>query len=134
MQVLYIIYNYWFCGSPIDAIVICGQIIDMLSSPRLILSLTFMHVTEVAIANYTTSALSEVCNFAKGKWVVDDQRPLYSGFSCKRWLSGMWACRMTQRMNFDYETLKWQPKDCQMEEFEGSKFLKRYSFRPQICN
>ncbi|XP_030538512.1 protein trichome birefringence-like 14 isoform X1 [Rhodamnia argentea] len=65
------------------------------------------------------------CNFAKGKWVVDDQRPLYSGFSCKRWLSGMWACRMTQRMNFDYETLKWQPKDCQMEEFEGSKFLKR---------
>lgn len=65
------------------------------------------------------------CNFAKGKWVVDDERPLYSGFSCKRWLSSMWACRMTQRMNFDYETLKWQPKNCQMEEFEGSKFLKR---------
>ncbi|XP_030469809.1 protein trichome birefringence-like 14 [Syzygium oleosum] len=65
------------------------------------------------------------CNFAKGKWVVDDRRPLYSGFSCKRWLSGMWACRLTQRMNFDYEMLKWQPKDCQIEEFEGSKFLKR---------
>ncbi|PKI43507.1 hypothetical protein CRG98_036109 [Punica granatum] len=28
-------------------------------------------------------------------------------------------------MNFDYETLRWQPKNCQMEEFEREKFLKR---------
>ncbi|XP_050364302.1 protein trichome birefringence-like 16 [Argentina anserina] len=65
------------------------------------------------------------CNYAKGKWVVGDKQPVYSGFGCKQWLSGMWACRLTQRTDFAYEMLRWQPKDCQMEEFEGSKFLKR---------
>ncbi|KAK4757888.1 hypothetical protein SAY87_019189 [Trapa incisa] len=68
---------------------------------------------------------NEACNYAEGKWVVDEKRPLYSGYGCKQWLSGMWACRLTQRMNFDYETLRWQPKNCQMDEFEGEIFLKR---------
>lgn len=70
--------------------------------------------------------LSPACNYAKGKWVIDNNRPLYSGFGCKQWLSGMWACRLTQRTDFAYEKIRWQPKDCQVEEFEGSKFLRRY--------
>ncbi|KAF3439705.1 hypothetical protein FNV43_RR17983 [Rhamnella rubrinervis] len=65
------------------------------------------------------------CNYAKGKWVIDHNRPLYSGFGCKIHLSGMWACRLTQRTDFAYERLRWQPKNCQMEEFTGSKFLRR---------
>ncbi|XP_061996309.1 protein trichome birefringence-like 16 [Rosa rugosa] len=73
----------------------------------------------------TTHMESPGCNYAKGKWVVGDKQPLYSGFSCKQWLSGPWACRLTQRTDFAYEMLRWQPRDCQMEEFEGSKFLKR---------
>ncbi|XP_028782763.1 protein trichome birefringence-like 16 isoform X2 [Neltuma alba] len=67
----------------------------------------------------------KACNYAKGKWVPDNNRPLYSGFECKQWLSSMWACRLTQRTDFAYENLRWQPRDCQMEEFEGSKFLRR---------
>lgn len=70
--------------------------------------------------------LNPACNYAKGKWVVDDSRPLYSGAHCKQWLSQMWACRLMQRTDFAYERLRWQPKDCQMEEFEGSRFLTRY--------
>ncbi|XP_076943106.1 protein trichome birefringence-like 14 [Bidens hawaiensis] len=65
------------------------------------------------------------CNFGKGKWVKDGTRPLYSGFGCKQWLSAMWACRLTQRTDFAYEKLRWQPKDCQMDNFSGPKFLKR---------
>ncbi|KAH6798583.1 TRICHOME BIREFRINGENCE-LIKE 16 [Perilla frutescens var. frutescens] len=65
------------------------------------------------------------CNYAKGKWVVDDNHPLYSGFGCKQWLSAMWACRLTQRKDFEYEKLRWQPQDCKMEEFTGPKFLQR---------
>ncbi|GLT62864.1 hypothetical protein SLA2020_354670 [Shorea laevis] len=65
------------------------------------------------------------CNYAKGKWVVDDRRPLYSGSKCKQWLAPMWACRLTQRQDFAFEKLRWQPRDCQLEEFEGSKFLER---------
>ncbi|KAJ7956001.1 Protein trichome birefringence-like [Quillaja saponaria] len=79
--------------------------------------------------NYTVNLKNltenKACNYAKGKWVPDNNRPLYSGFGCKQWLSGMWACRLTQRTDFAYEKLRWQPKECQMEEFEGSKFLGR---------
>ncbi|XP_061361581.1 protein trichome birefringence-like 16 [Gastrolobium bilobum] len=75
------------------------------------------------IWNNTTE--NKACNYAKGKWVPDNNRPLYSGFGCKHWLSGMWACRLMQRTDFEYEKLRWQPKDCQMDEFEGSKFLRR---------
>ncbi|RXH75882.1 hypothetical protein DVH24_042669 [Malus domestica] len=66
-----------------------------------------------------------VCNYAKGKWVVDHKKLLYSGHGCKQCLSSMWSCRMTKCTDFSYEKVSWQPKDCQMEEFEGYKFLKR---------
>ncbi|KZV51285.1 hypothetical protein F511_05626 [Dorcoceras hygrometricum] len=65
------------------------------------------------------------CNYAKGNWIFDDSRPLYSGYDCQQWLSPMWSCRLTQRKDFDYEKLRWQPKDCDMIQFTASKFLKR---------
>lgn len=66
------------------------------------------------------------CDFAKGKWVADDLRPFYSGGRCLQWLSEMWACRLTDRTDFSYEKFRWQPNDCEMEEFNGKKFLRRY--------
>ncbi|CAN6696233.1 unnamed protein product [Malus baccata var. baccata] len=65
-----------------------------------------------------------VCNYAKGKWVMDHKKLLYSGHGCKQCLSSMWSCRMTKCIDYSYEKVSWQPKDCQMEEFEGYKFLK----------
>ncbi|KAK8459749.1 hypothetical protein SEVIR_2G205500v4 [Setaria viridis] len=65
------------------------------------------------------------CNYAKGKWVADDKRPLYSGNECKQWLSKMWACRMMRRAHFSYESYRWQPHGCEMPEFTGPNFLKR---------
>lgn len=65
------------------------------------------------------------CNYAKGRWVADSRRPLYSGFACKRWLSGMWACRLTQRTDFSFEGYRWQPKNCKISEFDRFAFLKR---------
>ncbi|KAL0843399.1 hypothetical protein Bca101_016644 [Brassica carinata] len=73
----------------------------------------------------TASIANQGCNYAKGKWVVDKHRPLYSGSRCKQWLASMWACRLMQRKDFAFERLRWQPKDCSMEDFEGSKFLRR---------
>ncbi|KAG6658175.1 protein trichome birefringence-like 16 isoform X1 [Carya illinoinensis] len=75
--------------------------------------------------NITIPIENQDCNHAKGKWVPDNNRPLYSGFGCKQWLSAMWACRLMQRTDFAYEKLRWQPKNCKMEEFEGSKFLRK---------
>ncbi|CAJ2674301.1 unnamed protein product [Trifolium pratense] len=70
-----------------------------------------------------SSSSNEACDYAKGKWVADSRRPLYSGFSCKQWLSVMWSCRMTQRPDFSFEGYRWQPKSCDMQEFDRSKFL-----------
>ncbi|CAF2136854.1 unnamed protein product [Brassica napus] len=78
------------------------------------------------VSTSTPRIPNKACNYAKGKWVVDNHhRPLYSGSHCKQWLASMWACRLMQRTDFAFERLRWQPKDCSMEEFEGSKFLKR---------
>ncbi|XWS44688.1 hypothetical protein CRYUN_Cryun15aG0069100 [Craigia yunnanensis] len=65
------------------------------------------------------------CNYAKGRWVADSRRPFYSGFGCKRWLSGMWACRLTQRIDFSFEGYRWEPKNCKVSEFERCAFLRR---------
>ncbi|KAL1566846.1 Protein trichome birefringence-like 16 [Salvia divinorum] len=75
--------------------------------------------------NLSATIGNKGCNYAKGKWVIDDNRPLYSGFGCKQWLSSMWACRLTQRMDFEYEKLRWQPQDCKMQDFAPRKFLQR---------
>lgn len=69
--------------------------------------------------------IDQDCNYAKGKWVFDDSWPLYSGSDCKQWLSPMWACRLTQRKDFEYEKLRWQPNGCSAEPFTASKFLTR---------
>ncbi|KAL9377768.1 hypothetical protein Peur_029103 [Populus x canadensis] len=68
---------------------------------------------------------AEVCNFARGRWVVDSRWPLYSGKKCRRWLSGMWACRLTTRTDISYEGYRWQPENCTMPEFERTAFLRR---------
>ncbi|KAH0652399.1 hypothetical protein KY289_030077 [Solanum tuberosum] len=65
------------------------------------------------------------CNFARGRWIAERRRPLYSGFKCKQWLSDMWACRLTQRTDFSYEGYRWQPENCEMPDFNGSEFLRR---------
>ncbi|KAK6287272.1 hypothetical protein POUND7_013451 [Theobroma cacao] len=70
-------------------------------------------------------AIHKNCNYAKGRWVADSRRPFYSGFGCKQWLSGMWACRLTQRTDFSFEGYRWQPKYCKMPEFERFSFLRR---------
>ncbi|KAI5384164.1 protein trichome birefringence-like 14 isoform X1 [Lathyrus oleraceus] len=72
-----------------------------------------------------SSSRNEACNYANGKWVADSRRPLYSGFNCKQWLSSMWSCRMTQRPDFSFEGFRWQPKNCDMQEFDRSMFLRK---------
>uniref|UniRef100_A0A0E0BTE7 Uncharacterized protein n=1 Tax=Oryza glumipatula TaxID=40148 RepID=A0A0E0BTE7_9ORYZ len=73
------------------------------------------------------------CDYRNGRWVPDDRRPLYSGLSCKKWLSDSWACRLTQRKDFAYEKFRWQPEGCDMPEFQASQFLTRQMFQAMMC-
>ncbi|XP_021811927.1 protein trichome birefringence-like 14 isoform X1 [Prunus avium] len=75
--------------------------------------------------NMQSSYQTEACNYAKGRWVADSRRPLYSGLKCKQWLSEMWACRLTQRTDFSFEGYRWKPMNCEMPDFERSTFLRR---------
>ncbi|XP_061360546.1 protein trichome birefringence-like 14 [Gastrolobium bilobum] len=69
--------------------------------------------------------MDSFCNYAKGRWVADTRRPLYSGFGCKQWLSPMWSCRLTQRPNFLFEGYRWQPENYDVPEFDPSAFLRK---------
>lgn len=93
-----------------------------------------MHLNKICPGNLTVIVwlwnvfeflYSTACNYAKGRWVADKRRPLYSGLGCKQWLSDMWACRLTQRPDFSYEGYRWQPENCKMPDFEGTQALKR---------
>ncbi|CAB4300598.1 unnamed protein product [Prunus armeniaca] len=75
--------------------------------------------------NMQSSFQTEACNYAKGRWVADSRRSLYSGLKCKQWLSEMWACRLTQRTDFSFEGYRWKPMNCEMPDFERSTFLRR---------
>ncbi|OMO56084.1 hypothetical protein COLO4_35784 [Corchorus olitorius] len=66
----------------------------------------------------SNSSKTQVCNYSKGRWVPSAGPRFYSGFDCKRWLPGSWACRLTKREDFSYEGYRWQPMDCEMPEFE----------------
>uniref|UniRef100_A0ACD5Y946 Uncharacterized protein n=1 Tax=Avena sativa TaxID=4498 RepID=A0ACD5Y946_AVESA len=79
------------------------------------------------VTNSTTTSppQKEECDYRNGGWVPDDNRPLYSGLRCKRWLSESWNCRLTQRKDFSYEKFRWQPKGCEMPLFQAAQFLRR---------
>ncbi|KAL0863012.1 hypothetical protein Bca101_042130 [Brassica carinata] len=84
-----------------------------------------LHTSLFDVKLQFTASSSSVCNFAKGKWVKDRNRPLYSGFECKQWLSTMWSCRVMGRPDFSFEGYRWQPQGCNMPHFDRFTFLKR---------
>ncbi|XP_047079757.1 protein trichome birefringence-like 14 [Lolium rigidum] len=65
------------------------------------------------------------CNYAKGKWIGDEKRPLYSGYECKRWLPKKYNCDTMGRTDLSFEGYRWQPYGCKMPEFSGLNFLNR---------
>ncbi|XP_024541554.1 protein trichome birefringence-like 14 isoform X1 [Selaginella moellendorffii] len=66
------------------------------------------------------------CDYSKGKWLNDSNRPLYSGEMCSQFLSSMWACKVQGRKDFDYEKYRWQPQGCDLPPFDGRAFLSRW--------
>ncbi|KAJ8437551.1 hypothetical protein Cgig2_017904 [Carnegiea gigantea] len=75
--------------------------------------------------NLSASASDGTFDKPKGKMSDSVTRSASADGYNKRSNEEMWACRATDRINFAYEKFRWQPKDCEVEEFSGSKFLRR---------
>ncbi|MED6156402.1 hypothetical protein PIB30_014153 [Stylosanthes scabra] len=73
--------------------------------------------------NVTSPSNEDYCDYAKGRWVADNRRPLYSWSSCKHFIAPQWSCRSTTRQDFSFEGYRWQPQNCDMPEFDPSAFL-----------
>jgi len=96
-------------------------------SLSLIILILLVTTLLVSAKNQPRISLVEVktCNLAKGEWVEDKKRPLYSGFECKQWLSNIFSCRVMGRPDFSFEGYRWQPEGCNIPEFNRVNFLRR---------
>ncbi|CAM6093633.1 unnamed protein product [Calypogeia fissa] len=82
-------------------------------------------MSETIESEGSRSSKSEVCDYSKGHWVMDEKRKLYSGKECKAYLSYGFACRLMTRPDFEFEKLRWQPEGCDLPTFTGDGFLQR---------
>ncbi|KAK1617821.1 hypothetical protein QYE76_023338 [Lolium multiflorum] len=73
----------------------------------------------------STATRDDECNYAKGKWIADKKRPLYSGYECKQWLPKKYNCGGMGRTDLSFESYRWQPLGCEMPEVSGPNFLNR---------
>ncbi|KAK3211487.1 hypothetical protein Dsin_016193 [Dipteronia sinensis] len=83
-----------------------------------------VNLTTFANNIYSSSKTEEACDHAKGRWVVNNRKLLYSPLRCKH-LSKMWACKQTHRTDFSYENYMWLPMNCGIPKFDHLVFLKR---------
>ncbi|XP_051209255.1 protein trichome birefringence-like 14 [Lolium perenne] len=72
-----------------------------------------------------TATRDDECNYAKGKWIADEKRPLYSSYECKRWIPKKYNCGAMGRTDLSFESYRWQPHGCEMPELSGPNFLDR---------
>lgn len=62
------------------------------------------------------------CDTTKGKWVIDENYPLYTNASCP-FIDEGFNCQANGRADKDYMTLRWQPQDCDIPRFNSTKML-----------
>ncbi|KAH6759587.1 TRICHOME BIREFRINGENCE-LIKE 34, partial [Perilla frutescens var. hirtella] len=80
-------------------------------------------VSLVVSANKT--AVTTRCNLSEGRWIYDNvSRPLYEEGRCSFMLDD-YACEKHGRKDVRYQKWRWQPRECDLPRFDGTKFLKK---------
>ncbi|KAL8536665.1 hypothetical protein ACS0TY_012017 [Phlomoides rotata] len=75
-------------------------------------------------------SVSESCNLFSGRWVYDDvSYPLYKEAQCSFMLNDFtnFACEKYGRKDVKYQNWRWQPHDCDLPRFDGTKLLEKIS-------
>ncbi|KAG6785034.1 hypothetical protein POTOM_010756 [Populus tomentosa] len=62
------------------------------------------------------------CDVTRGRWVYDDNYPLYTNSSCP-FIDEGFDCVGNGRLDKDYMKWRWQPQDCNISRFNASKML-----------
>lgn len=57
--------------------------------------------------------LEKSCNLYSGKWVKDDEYPLYGPGSCP-FIDEAYSCRENGRKDTEYMKWRWKPLDCEL--------------------
>jgi len=78
---------------------------------------------EEAISQESEVREEATCDYTVGKWVLDEMRPLYSGFECKMWLSPGFSCRLNNHPDKLLDRYRWQPAGCDLPVFNASAVL-----------
>eukprot|EP00250_Pteridium_aquilinum_P021407 c25113_g1_i1 orf=1135-3510(-) len=64
------------------------------------------------------------CNYFKGKWIVESKDPLYMHSTCPSTsINEEQECKVIKRRSKS-TNWRWQPSDCNMEQFRAKAFLK----------
>ncbi|KAL3637005.1 hypothetical protein CASFOL_019304 [Castilleja foliolosa] len=64
------------------------------------------------------------CNFYQGKWVKDEDYPLYSPGSCP-YVDDGFNCHGNGRPDYEYLKWRWRPDECDLPRFNATDFLVR---------
>ncbi|KAF5787634.1 putative PMR5 domain, PC-Esterase, protein trichome birefringence-like 5 [Helianthus annuus] len=64
------------------------------------------------------------CNMYSGKWVRDDEYPIYKPGSCP-FVDEAFDCQANGRADEDYMKWRWQPDQCELPRFNATDFLVR---------
>ncbi|CAH1426949.1 unnamed protein product [Lactuca virosa] len=62
------------------------------------------------------------CDVFEGDWLWDEKYPLYQSTDC-RFLDGGFRCSENGRPDLLYTKWRWQPKDCNLPRFNGTRML-----------
>lgn len=75
-----------------------------------------------SIGKETEKERVKSCDVSEGRWVFDDNYPLYTNFSCP-FIDEGFNCQGNGRRDTDYMKWRWQPQDCDTPRFNATNML-----------
>ncbi|KAM7252249.1 hypothetical protein ACFE04_024132 [Oxalis oulophora] len=74
------------------------------------------------MSNKANASSNVKCDWFQGRWVLDKSYPLYDPASCP-FVRREFSCGKNGRSDLMYTKYRWQPSGCDLQRFNGTKFL-----------